>query len=123
MDNNVKVVLTSAATAAIMMAASLAMGFGKKPQPVYRVDGSEINITESLDALDNKVDGAITILSEAIKKGTKELRTDALQAIGREYKAKVAEMKAKMREEKTLRDAQRQDSREIYSRLQTATPQ
>lgn len=93
MDNNVKVVLASAATALVTILATTALGFGKKQaQNVYMTDGT--NVQELISAVNTKLDSVTGVLSEAITSGTKKIRTDILDRAKDAYRQEEARIKA-----------------------------
>jgi len=93
MDNNVKVVLASAATALVTILATTALGFGKKQaQNVYMNDGT--NVHDLISAVNTKLDSITGVLSEAITSGTKKIRTDILDRAKDAYRQEEARIKA-----------------------------
>ena len=93
MDNNVKVVLSLAATALVTILATTALGFGKKQaQNVYMTDGT--NVQELISAVNTKLDSVTGVLSEAITSGTKKIRTDILDRAKDVYRQEEARIKA-----------------------------
>jgi len=93
MDNNVKVVLASAATALVTILATTALGFGKKQaQNVYMTDGT--NVQELISAVNNKLDRVTGVLSDAITSGTRKIRTDILDQAKEAYRQEEARIKA-----------------------------
>ena len=117
MDNNVKVVLTSAVTSVAAMVAALTLGFGRTTtNHIHTSDGANLEvILKSVDDKFNAVSESIDQLSDLAiditNKGSKEIRTQVIATAKklRDEKMKQANTEAEkaMEEAKAKREAQK----------------
>lgn len=77
-----------------------------------------------ISALDSKTTQVNAVLAQAIKSGTKELRTDAIGMIENKYKAEYQEIEAKAKlaieEKRKAKHEEKNDAMSIFNRAATA---